>query len=135
MFDWIELAKDQNTTNQVIDTVKCLGWCIESLCEAPETKISTKFKRTILDSIVYKYCNYSYYPDNIACTTAREWLKKMFVNPKHIDMGSGEAPFEYLAVLEDVWENFDRGKFTDNGGVLTEFEKEILLPHGIVFEK
>jgi hypothetical protein len=59
----------------------------------------------------------------------------MFVNPKHIDMGSGEAPFEYLAVLEDVWENFDRGKFTDNGDVLTEFEEEILLPHGIVFEK
>ena len=136
MYDWIELAKEKNTSNQVIDTVKCIGWCIESLCQAPEAKISTKFKSTILDSIVYKYCNYAFYPENVACTTAREWLKKMFLNPKHIDMGFGHASDAYLLVLTDVWSEFDKVKFTagGNGSVLKEFEEEILLPHGIVFE-
>jgi len=134
MFDWIELAKNQNTSNQVIDTVKCLGWCIESLCEAPEAKISPEFKITILDNIVYKYCNYAFSQDNVACTTAREWLKKMFANPKYIDMGAGHASDQYLIVLTEVWSKFDRVKFTDNESVLTEFEEEILLPHGIVFE-
>lgn len=134
MYDWIELAKNQNTSNQVIDTIKCLGWCVESLCEAPDAKISSEFKRRILNSIVYDYCKYTSFPGNVACTTAREWLKKMFANPKHIDLGFGHASDEYLLVLTDVWSNFDRGKFADNGSVLTEFEEEILLPHGIVFE-
>lgn len=135
MFDWIELAKENNTNNQVIDTIKCLGWCIESLCVAPDAKISSEFKRRILNSIVYDYCKYAYFPENVACTTAREWLKKMFANPKHIDLGFGEAPFEYLTVLEDVWREFDRPKFTagGHGSILNEFEDEILLPHGIVF--
>src|SRR5690606_38742499 len=90
MLGWIRLAKDQETDNQVIDTIRCLGWCIHSVCQADEQKLSKAFKKRQLDRCVDLYLDYAYYPDNIACSTAREWLTKLFLNPKGVEFGIPE---------------------------------------------
>lgn len=133
MIDWLELSKDLENDNRVIDTIKCLGWCIHSVCQADEQKLSRDFKKSQLNRIVDLYLEYSYFPNNIACTTAREWLKKLFLNPKGVDFGTPEITPEYLSLLEEVWEEYDRVPFQahGNGNILEEFEQEILRPLGI----
>ena len=133
MVDWLELSKDLENDNRVIDTIRCLGWCIHSVCQADEQKLSRDFKKSQLNRIVDLYLEYAYFPDNIACSTAREWLKKLFLNPKGVDFGTPEITPEYLSLLEEVWEEYDRIPFTahGNGNILEEFEQEILEPLGI----
>lgn len=133
MLGWIRLAKDQETDNQVIDTIRCLGWCIHSVCQACEQKLSKAFKKRQLDRCVDLYLDYAYYPDNIACSTAREWLTKLFLNPKGVDFGIPEITPEYLSLLTEVWDEYDRIPFTahGNGYILDEFETNILQPLGI----
>lgn len=133
MLGWLRLAKDLNTDNQVIDTIRCLGWCIHSLCQANDQKLSRSFKKRQLDRLVDVYLDYAYYPDNIACTTAREWLTKLFLNPKGVDFGIPEITPEYLSIMTEVWDEYDRIPFTahGNGGILEEFEMNILQQLGI----
>ena len=133
MVGWIELAKEQETDNRVIDTIRCLGWCLHSVCQADEQKLSRDFKKRQLNRIVDLYLEYAYFPDNIASTTAREWLKKLFLNPKGVDFGVPEITPEYLSLLEEVWEEYDRIPFTahGNGNILDDFENSILQPLGI----
>jgi hypothetical protein len=69
MLGWLELAKEQETGNRVIDTIRCLGNCFHSLCQADDSKISRNFKKSRLDRIINMYCDYTYYPDNVGCFT------------------------------------------------------------------
>ena len=133
MIDWIELAKDKENDHRVIDTIRCLGWCINSVCQADERKMSREFKKSQLERLVSLYCEYAYFPDNVACTTAREWLTKLFLSPKGVDFGPPEFTDEYRSIMAKVWDDFDRIPFTayGNGNILDEFETNILLPLGI----
>lgn len=133
MFGWIELAKKLKTDNKVIDTIKCLGWCVHSVCQSHDKKLSKDFKKRLLNRIVSLYCNYAYFTDNIACNTAREWLRRLFLNPQNVDFGTSELTPEYLSLLEEVWREFDKIPFTahGNGSILTEFEINILQPLGV----
>lgn len=133
MLGWIRLAKDLETDNRVIDIIRCLGWCIHSLCQADEQKIPRTFKKQQLDRVVDLYLNYAYFPDNIACSIAREWLTRLFLNPKGVDFGAPEITPEYLSLLSEVWDEYDRIPFTahGNGHILEEFEVNILQQLGI----
>lgn len=133
MLGWIELAKDEKTDNQVIDTIRCLGWCIYSICQAEERKLSRDFKKRQLNRVVDLYCEYAYFPDNIACTTARNWLVRLFHNPKGVDLGTPDITPEYISLLKEVWGEFDKIPFTAHGNVriLTDFETTVLVPLGI----
>lgn len=133
MLGWIELAKDEETENQVIDTIRCLGWCIHSICQADESKLSRDFKKRQLSRVVDLYCEYASFPDNIACTTARDLLIRLFHNPKGVDFGTPDITPEYISLLEEVWKDFDRIPYSAHGRnhILTDFENTILVPLGI----
>ena len=133
MLGWIGLAKDLETDNQVIDTVRCLGWCIHSICQADVRKLSEAFKKRQLERLVDVYLDYAYYPNNVACTTARDWLAQLFLNPKGVDFGIPEITPEYLSLFEEVWDEYDRIPFTahGHGHMLSEFETNILQQLGI----
>ena len=134
MIDWIDLAKNEETSNRIIDTIRCLGWCIHSVCQADERKLTRKFKKSQLGRLVLLYCEYYYKSDNIACTTAREWLAKLFHSPKGVDFGPREFTDEYRIIIAEVWDDFDRVPFEAHGHnyILEDFEANILLPLGIV---
>ena len=133
MLDWLELAQELNTKNRVIDTIRCLGWCINSICKADNSKISPSFKRSQLDLVVSSYFEFSHSPDNIGATTAREWFVKLFLNPKGVDHGIKETPPEYLQVLQDTWEHFDKVpyQFHEDNGSISEFEEKVINPLGL----
>lgn len=128
MLEWIELAKEQDTDNRVIDTIRCLGSCLHSVCQADELKLSKDFKKQLLNRILDLYLEYDYFPDNIACNTAKDFLKDLFLNPKGVDCGLPEITPEYLSLLEEVWDEYDRIPFTahGNGYILDDFENDIL---------
>ena len=133
MIGWLALDKDNKTDTRIIDTIKCLGSCIHSVCQADERKLSREFKKSQLNRLVRLYCDYAYHPDNIACTTAREWLKKLFLSPKGVDFGPPEFTNEYRSIMTEVWDDFDRVPFTAHGhdNILEDFETNILLQLGI----
>jgi hypothetical protein len=133
MLEWIELAKEQETDNRVIDTVRCLGTCLHSVCQANEKKLSRDFKKIQLNRIVDTYLGYAHLPHNIASITAREWLKKLFLNPKGVDCGVPEITSEYLSLIKEVWEEYDKIPFTAHGNrrILDDFENDILQVLGI----
>jgi len=134
MLEWIELAKEQKTDNRVIDTISCLGSCLHLVCQADEIKLSRYFKKQLLNNIVNLYLKYAYHPNNIACITTREWLKKLFLNPNGVDFGLPEITPEYLSLLEEVWVEYDRIQYTAHGKgyILDDFENDILQRMGII---
>ncbi|WP_134089823.1 hypothetical protein [Olivibacter sp. XZL3] len=133
MTDWLNLAKEQGTDRRVIDTIRCLGWCVHSICQADNSKISVGFRRRQLDLILSTYFKFSHYPDNIAAITARQWLERLFLNPKGVDFGVPERTNEYLAALQDAWDGFDKVPYQyheDNGSV-QHFASTVLMPIGL----
>lgn len=133
MLGWLELAKEQETENRVIDTIRCLGTCFHSLCQADDRKISRDFKKGRLDRIINMYCDYAYYPDNVACLKIREWIKKLLLNPNNVDYPASPVTAEYLSLLTETWNEFDEVPYTahDTGHIITDFEADILQPLGI----
>ena len=47
MRGWLELAREQKVTFRVIDTIKCLGYCLNAICETKNKKISSMIKPLI----------------------------------------------------------------------------------------
>lgn len=133
MFDWIELADKLETDRRVIDTIRCLGYCIDAVSQAPVSKIGLRYKKDRLDTIVEMYCNFAFHHDNPARITARQYLLRLFLNPKWVDHGPNERSDEYVQLMSDVWDDFDRPSFTAHGHhwVLDEFEQNVLKPIGI----
>lgn len=134
MLGWLELAKEQETGNRVIDSIRCLGNCFHSLCQADERKISRDFKKSRLDRIINMYCDYAYYPDNAGCVIIREWLKKLLLNPDNVDYPANPVTAEYLSLMKETWNEFDKIPYTaqGTGHIITDFEADILQPLGIV---
>lgn len=133
MTDWLDLSQEQENDNQVIDTIRCLGECIHSICQADNSKISIAFRRRQLDTVLGTYFKLSHYPDNIGATTAREWLETMFLNPKGVDFGIPETTNEYLTALQDAWDEFDKVPYEhheDNGSV-QRFVTNVVTPLGL----
>ncbi len=133
MTEWLTLAKEQETDKRVIDTVRCLGWCVHSLCQAENLKISIRFRRRQLDMLLSTYFELSHYPDNIGATTAREWIEKLFLNPKGVDHGVAERTNEYLFALQDAWNEFDKVpyQYQEDNGSIQRFVNNVLTPIGI----
>jgi hypothetical protein len=133
MTDWLELAKEQETDNQVIDTIRCLGECVHSICQADNSKISIAFRRRQLDIVLRTYFDFSHYPDNIGATTSREWLETMFLNPKGVDFGNPETTNEYLTALQDAWDEFDKVPYEhhEDNGSIQRFVINVLTPLGL----
>ncbi len=133
MRDWLKLAKEQNTESRVIDTIRCIGRCIHSLCQADELKISVQFRRRQFDLILSIYFDFSWYPDNIAATTARQWLERMFLHPDGVDFGTPVRTQEYLAALQDAWREFDKVPYqgSENNGSIEHFKATVLSPIGL----
>lgn len=129
MMYWLELAKDQETNNRVIDTVGCIGWCVHSICKADNSKISVRFRRRLLELILSIYFEFSHYPDNIAATTARHWLERIFLNPVDFE----ERTNEYLSALQDAWDKFDKVPFQyhEDNGSIQHFVKTVMIPIGL----
>ncbi|WP_375578509.1 hypothetical protein ABWH96_15975 [Marivirga tractuosa] len=133
MTDWLNLAKKLETDNRVIDTIRCLGWCVHSICQTDNSKISVRFRRRQLDMLLSTYFKFSHYPDNIAATTARVWFDKMFLNPKGVDFGAPNITTEYLAALQVAWEEFDKVpyQYREDNGSIQHFVKTVLTPLGL----
>lgn len=130
MADWLDLAKQQKTDNRVIDTIRCLGSCVNSICQTDNSKIPLRFRRRQLDLLLSKYFEFSHYPDNIAATTAREWLEKLFLNPNDLGFGNSERTPKYLAALQDAWDEFDKVpyQYQEDNGSIQHFVKTVLTP-------
>lgn len=133
MTDWLDLAKEQETDHRVIDTVRCLGWCIHSICQADNSKISIRFRRRQFDLILSTYFEFSHYPDNIAATTTRQWLERLFLNPKSVDFGTPVRTNEYLTALQDAWDEFDKVpyQYHEDNGSIQHFVTTVLTPIGL----
>lgn len=130
MVDWLCLAKELNTDNRVIDTIECLGWCVNSICQADNSKISVSFRRRQLNLIISTYFDFSHYTDNIAATTARQRLEKMFLNPKGVGYGEMQRSSEYLQALNDAWLKFNKVpyQYHEDNGSIQHFELTVLKP-------
>jgi len=133
MIGWLELAKEQETAHRVIDTIRCLGLCIHSICQADSSKISKKFRRVQFDLILSTYFNFSNYPDNIAANTSRTWLEKLFLNPKGLDRGTPVRTDEYVLAIKDAWNEFDKiyYEFIEDNGSFKHFETTVAIPIGL----
>jgi hypothetical protein len=133
MYDWIDLARELENDNRVIDTIRCMGASISAICEASDSKLSFHFKRNQLEHIISLYFSLSKYPDNVGATTSREYLEKLFNNPKGVDFGTPETTDNYLMMLREAWKKFDKVpyQFLGNGGKVEKFETNILNPLGI----
>ena len=130
MVNWLNLAKELDTDNRVIDTIRCLGDCVHSICNIDNSKISVKFKRRQLDKILRIYFEFSNYSNNTGATTARVWLEKMFLNPKGVDFGIHETTEEYLMALQDSWNEFDKVpyQYREDNGSIQNFVANVLIP-------
>lgn len=133
MLEWLELAEKLNTKNRVIDTIRCLGWCLNLLNQADEDKISRKFKVDLWDRVIYMYYNIELESENIASSTIKDWLIKLFLNPRRVDKGEPEITDEYISILNEAWNNFDKIPLSHHGQdeLLKDFVVNILNPLGI----
>jgi len=133
MTDWLDLAKEQETDHRVIDTIRCLGWCLNSICQADNSKISIRFRRRQFDLILSKYFSFSHYPDNIAAKTTRQWLERLFLNPKGVDNGTNVRTPEYLNAFQDVWDEFDKRPYQqhEDNGAIQHFVSTVLTKIGL----
>lgn len=137
MFEWLDLAKNKKTDNRVIDTIRCLGWCFHSICETGKSKISDDFKKELLNSILIKYFTFSRYPSNLSATTTREWLEKLFLNPKGVDFGIPIITNEYKILMREVWDKFNKVpyQYNEENGSIERFMDNVLIPLGIDLNK
>ena len=115
MINWLELAKSLDTTNRVIDTIRCIGYSILSICNAASDKISDRFKIDQVDALLRVYFQFSNYPENQAATLAREWIERLFLHPNGVDFGTPLTPPEYLRIVTLAWHNFDKIPYETNG--------------------
>jgi hypothetical protein len=133
MLEWLRVAHELNTDSRVIDTIRCLGWCVNSICQADDAKISAEFKRRQVERILTSYFNFSDSPDNIASTTAREWFERLFLNPKGVDYGVPIRTTEYLHTLQDAWDHFDKIPYQhhEDNGSIEQFVTNVITPLGL----
>jgi len=133
MFEWLDLAKKEKTNNRVIDTIRCLGWCFHLICETQNSKISDDFKKELLNSILIKYFTFSRYPTNLSAITTREWLEKLFLNPKGVDFGIPIITNEYKTLMRVVWHKFDKVpyQYNEENCSIEQFTNNVLIPLGL----
>lgn len=84
MFDWLHLTVDENKESQVIDTIVCLGKCIDTVCRTSGSKIRSEFKIDLVDSLITICFKNIGREDNAASVLIVEWLSKFFLNPGKI---------------------------------------------------
>lgn len=131
MRGWLDLAKEQNVEHRVIDTIKCLGDCLNSICLAEERKVSLAFKVRQLNLIISLWFEYQYHKDNMAVKLATNWLVMMFLNPKGVDSTYQPVNDEYLVVMRKAWYDFDKIRYQNNKvgeKSIKEFIDKIIVP-------
>ncbi|WJJ96346.1 hypothetical protein [Algibacter luteus] len=133
MRGWIELAKKRNVKHRVIDTIKCLGDCLDTICAAPEDKVSSAFKKRQVNLIISLWFEYSYHADNKAVKLARDWMEMMFLNPKGVDSTYQPVSNDYKEVMREAWRDFDKIPYQMHGenGSVKDFTDKIIVPLGI----
>lgn len=136
MRDWLELAKKLNVKYRIIDTVKCLGSCLRHICNAPDEKIALSFKIRQLDLFMSLWFKYNEIEENKAIKLTKEWLNKMFLNPKYVDWGKPSEDGEndiYIEILKETWERFDKVPYEgfEDTGLINKFKETTLHPLGI----
>lgn len=130
---WLELAKENKVEYRVIDAIKCLGDCLDSICNSQDEKLSPSFKKRQLDLIISLWFEYSHYVEQDEVQLIREWLVKMFLNPKGVGSGVPELNQTYISILRDTWNEFDKIPYQmheDNGSV-ADFKAKVLTPLNI----
>lgn len=134
MRGWLELAKEQKVSFRVIDTIKCLGYCLDAICEANDKKISESFKINQLELAISLWFNNSTEQEYEGSSISTDWLKTMFLNPKWVEQGNNETTENYNNLLEKAWRKFDKVPYQMHGqrDIIEQFEEEILQPIGII---
>lgn len=133
MDGWLELSKEQENDNRVIDTIRCMGWCLHTLCEADNSKISATFKRRQFNLILRTYFQFSHFSDNAGAITARQWIENLFLNNNGMDFGAHDLTENYLAALQDAWNHFDKVpyQYHANNGSIERFVVTVITPLGL----
>ena len=128
MDDWLRLARDRNTENRVIDTVRCMAKCVVVLAESNTEVISVRYKRRQLDLLMRTYFGFSHEMENCAAILARTWFTKLFLNPWNPDHPAPTTHPHYLSLLAQTWEHFDRVPYQDqeDNGSIQEFKRTVL---------
>lgn len=131
---WLNLAKENKVEYRVIDAIRCLGDCLDSICNSENEKLSISFKKRQLDLVISAWFEYSHYDEQTEVQLIREWLIKMFLNPKGVDFGNPNLTENYISLLRDTWVEFDKIPYQmheDNGSV-ADFEAKVLIPLNIL---
>lgn len=132
MRDWLDLAKERKVTFRIIDTVKCLGSCINAVCEAEEIKISTEFKIRQLKLLISLWFKYSEVEETEATSLTTEWITKMFQSPKWVDQGEIFVSNNFVNLMKEAWRQFDKIPYKHGQNYLIDqFRSEVLIPIGI----
>ncbi|MEY5048047.1 MAG: hypothetical protein RLZZ175_1406 [Bacteroidota bacterium] len=128
MIDWLILAKELDNENRVIDTIRCLGGCIDNICNSENSKISFDYKKRVFTLIINQYFEFSKYPNNSAAKISRVWLEKLFCYPKNVDIGTQELTEKYVSIFRASWKDFDKFYYQDNyeNFSISRFEENVI---------
>ncbi len=133
MRGWLELSREQKVTFRVIDTIKCLGYCLNAICETKNKKISEKFKINQLDLIISLWFTHSTSEEYEDSSLTTEWLTTMFLNPRWVNQGGNERTDNYIELLEKSWAEFDKIPYRMHGqnDIIEKFKLDVLEPIGL----
>ncbi len=133
MRSWLVLAKKQKVTFRVIDTIRCLGYCLNAICETEHKKIPKELKINQLTSVISIWFDHSEGEEYEGNSLTTEWLTTMFLNPKWVDQGESTRTDNYIALMEKAWSEFDKIPYIFYGknNLTQQFKSEILEPIGI----
>lgn len=128
MVDWLELARSQKVDFRVVETIKCLGLCIDSTWRS--FALGPNFKEKVIQLVLNAYLKSAAdSSDNVGAVKIIEWLRKLFLNPRIEDSGDHENAIEYLKVLEYTWVELDKEFYPERS--LEQFISEVLTPLGL----
>ncbi|MFP5436458.1 MAG: hypothetical protein ACLGH8_01580 [Bacteroidia bacterium] len=130
MRGWIELSVEQKNDWRVIDTIRCLGNCLDSLVNSDNNKISEKHKIEQFDNVISLYFDLENDNNNSGAKTSREWIEKLFLNLKTPDNAPNDifADDQYKNIIKQAWKSFDKipYKGSKNDGSTDRFTERVL---------
>jgi hypothetical protein len=130
IIDWLNLAAEENTEARVIDSIRCLGSILDSICNCEVGKISEAFKEDIIEKVLTLYFELS--SDEVKVIELIEKrLEFMFKNPKNPDHGTTEVTHVYIVLLQNAWAEFDKVPYSNL--LIRQFTINVLVPLGIAF--
>ena len=122
--EWLEVAKDLNVDNLVLDTCGCIGECLYEITLSD--KVNNTFKIEAFDKVLNKYFELMHWKN---ARLQSKTIKKILMNPvmgfNSISGDSLDKKTHFFNVLQMAWRKFD--KYTINDKTIEkQFQEEVI---------